>query len=56
MMCQLATLVGLRLVVKSGGTGDILEGSTKWRANVGWEMVRDMARGVAFDVESYIIE
>ncbi|KAL2041811.1 hypothetical protein N7G274_005595 [Stereocaulon virgatum] len=56
IMCHLATLVGLRLVVKSGGTGDILEGSTKWRANVGWEMVRDMARGVAFDVESYLME
>ena len=56
IICQLATLVGLRLIVKSGGAGDILEWNTKWRVNVGWEFVRDVARGVAFDVESYIIE
>ena len=56
MMCQLATLVGLRLVEKSGGAGDVLEGNTKWRVNVGWEFVRDVARSIAFDVESYIME
>ncbi|KAK3170045.1 hypothetical protein OEA41_009430, partial [Lepraria neglecta] len=33
IMCQLATLVGLRLIVKSGGAGDILEWNTKWRVN-----------------------
>lgn len=57
-MCQVATLVGLRLVVKAGGGGggDVLEGGGKLRVNVGWEFVRGVARGVGFDVESYIIE
>lgn len=57
-MCQVATLVGLRLVVKAGGGGggDVLEGGVKWRVNVGWEFVRGVARGVGFDVESYIVE
>lgn len=55
-MCQLATLVGLRLVVKSAGVGDILEGGAKWRVNVGWEFVRAVARGVKFDIESYLVD
>ena len=56
MMCQVATLVGLRLIVKAGSGGDILEGGAKWRVNVGWEFVRGVARGVKFDVESYLTE
>lgn len=57
-MCQVATLVGLRLVVKTGGAGggDVLEGGGKWRVNVGWEFVRGVARAVGFDVESHIVE
>ena len=55
-MCQLATLVGLRLMVKSGGAADILEGGAKWRVNVGWNFVRGVARGVKFDIESYLVE
>ena len=56
IMCQFATLVGLKLVVKSGGGGDVLEGGAKWRVNVGFEFVRELARGVGFDVERYLIE
>ncbi|CAF9937466.1 hypothetical protein IMSHALPRED_011149 [Imshaugia aleurites] len=56
IMCQVATLVGLRLIIKAGGAGDVLEGGGKWRVNVGWEFVRGVARGVNFDVESYLIE
>lgn len=61
-MCQVATLVGLRLLVKAGGAaggGDMLEGGGgggKWRVNVGREFIRGVARGVGFDVESYIVE
>ena len=54
-MCQVATLVGLRLIVKAGGTADILEGGSKWRVNVGWEFVRGVGRGVGCDIESYFI-
>ncbi len=56
IMCQLATLAGLRLMVKSGGTGDMLEGATKWKVNVGWEFVRGIASGVGFDIENYLHE
>ncbi|KAK4694369.1 origin recognition complex subunit 5, partial [Lecanoromycetidae sp. Uapishka_2] len=55
-MCELATLVSLRLVVKSGGVGDMLEGGAKWRVNVGWSFVRNIARGAKFDIESYLAE
>lgn len=57
-MCQLATLVGLRLVVKAGGGagGDAVDGGGKWRVNVGWEVVRGVARVVGFDVENYLVE
>lgn len=55
-MGMVATLVGLRLVVSAGG-GDVLgEGGGKWRCGVGWEFVREVARGVRFDIESYLIE
>lgn len=56
IMCQLATLAGLRLMIKSGGTGDILEGATKWKVNVGWDFVRGVASGVGFDIEHYLHE
>ncbi|KAL9125784.1 MAG: hypothetical protein Q9217_005063 [Psora testacea] len=62
VMCQFATLVGLRLVVRAGagsgggGAGDVLEGGGKWRVNVGYEFAREVARGVRFDVDSYIME
>ncbi|CAD6588702.1 MAG: hypothetical protein ASARMPREDX12_003415 [Alectoria sarmentosa] len=56
IMCQVATLVGLRLIVKAGSGGDVLEGGGKWRVNVGWEFVRGVARGVSFDVENYLTE
>lgn len=57
VMCMFATLVGLRLVVKAGGgPGDVLEGGGKWRCNVGWEFVRGAARGVKFDLESFVME
>lgn len=56
MMCQVATLLGLRLIVRAGGGGDVLEGGGKWRVNAGWEIVRGVARGVNFDVENYLTE
>ena len=56
VMCTVATLVGLRLMVRAGAGGDILEGGGKWRCNVGWDFVNNIARGVKFDIESYLIE
>ena len=55
-MCQVATLAGLRLMVKAGAGVDVLEGGGKWRVNVGWEFLRGVARGVKFDIENYLTE
>ncbi|KAL9101110.1 MAG: hypothetical protein Q9163_003604, partial [Psora crenata] len=59
VMCQFATLVGLRLVLRAGagaGAGDILEGGGKWKVNVGYDFVRDMARRVRFDIDDYLMD
>jgi len=56
VMCMITTLVGLRLIIKAGVKGDLLEGWGKWRCNVGWDFVNNVARGVKFDLESYLVE
>ena len=56
-MTQIATLASLRLLVRmGGGSADVLDGQTRWRINVGWEFVREVARSVRFDVENYLAE
>ncbi|CCX04234.1 Similar to Origin recognition complex subunit 5; acc. no. O43114 [Pyronema omphalodes CBS 100304] len=52
---QIATLTSLRLVVKTTSS-DPLDGSAKWKVNVGWEYIRGIARSVKFDIEDYMIE
>jgi len=54
VMAQVAMLASRRLLVKTGG-GDVLEGG-KWRVNVGWEFVGRVARGVGFEIESWLVE
>jgi len=56
LMTQIATLASLRLLVRTSVAADALEAQTKWRVNVGWDYVRNVARGVGFDVESYLAE
>ena len=58
-MCAVSTLMSLRLINRAGaaGGGDgILEGGGKLRCGVGWDFVLGVARGVRFDIDSYIIE
>ena len=55
-MCMVATLAGLRLLVRVGVGMDALEGGGKWRCSVSWEFVSDVARGVRFDIENCLIE
>lgn len=50
------TLESLRLVGKTSGNADELEGGTKWRVCVGWDVVRDIARGVGVEVEDFVGE
>lgn len=55
VMAQIATLLKLGLVVRAG-TGDGELGGGKWRVNVGWEVVRGLARGVGCEIENYFAE
>ncbi|PUU74591.1 origin recognition complex subunit 5 C-terminus-domain-containing protein [Tuber borchii] len=52
---QIATLTSLRLLTKASAT-DVLEASTKWRVNAGWDYIRHVARSVKFDIEDFIAE
>ncbi|KAI9744246.1 MAG: hypothetical protein M1818_002398 [Claussenomyces sp. TS43310] len=52
----IATLASLRLLVKTSANADVLDASTKWRVNVGWEVVRGLARSVGVEVEDYITD
>lgn len=57
MLTQFATLVGMRLIVRAGAGADPLEaGGGKWKINVGGTYVRQVARGLRFDMDSYILE
>jgi len=63
---QVATLAGLRLLVRSGaggasvggagGGGDALDAGARWRVNVGWEEAVTVGRGVGFEMEEFIDE
>ncbi|GAB7366633.1 hypothetical protein MBLNU230_g8617t1 [Neophaeotheca triangularis] len=56
---QIATLVRLRLVVRSGiGGGDVLDAGGKWKVGgmVGWEYVSALAGGVGMRVGDYLAE
>jgi origin recognition complex subunit 5 len=51
-----ATLASLRLVVKTSPVADALDGLTKWKVNVGWDVVRVLARSVGVEVEDYVVD
>lgn len=49
--------MSLRLIVASSTTAaDVLDGQARFRANVGWEYVRRLARSVEFEIEDYLCE
>lgn len=54
----IATLASLRLLVKLGATSatDTLDGGSKYRIAVGWEVVRGIARSVGVEAEDYLAE
>jgi origin recognition complex subunit 5 len=52
----IATLASLRLVTKGSQGGDPLDGGTKWRVNVGWEVARSMARSVKVELEDFLLD
>ena len=56
LMTQIATLVSLRLLITSAASADILDATTKWKVNLSWGAVQQMARSVRFDLEDYLAE
>jgi origin recognition complex subunit 5 len=54
----IATLASLRLVVRTSASAsaDALDAGAKWKVNVGWEVVRGVARSVGVEVEDFVIE
>ncbi|CAG8953780.1 hypothetical protein HYFRA_00006671 [Hymenoscyphus fraxineus] len=54
----IATLTSLRLLIRMGSvsTGDVLEGSAKYKVAVGWEVVRGIGRSVGVEMEDYLAE
>jgi origin recognition complex subunit 5 len=52
----IATLASLRLLVRVGGGGDMMDRGGKWRINVGWEVIRGIGRSVGVEVEEWLIE
>jgi origin recognition complex subunit 5 len=57
---QIASLSSLRLLVRTAsiGSSDPLEPGGKWRVGplVNWEYVRDLARGLDFNITDYVAE
>lgn len=54
---QVATLTGLRLLVRGGTTaGDVVEAGARWRVNVGWEYAVTVGRSVGFEMEEFVAE
>lgn len=54
----IATLASLRLLVKVGAVNaaDTLDGGSKYRVTIGWEVVRSIARSVGVEAEDYLAE
>jgi origin recognition complex subunit 5 len=54
----IATLASLRLLVKIGAANvtDTLDGGSKFKVAVGWEVVRAIARSVGVEAEDYLAE
>lgn len=51
-----STLASLRLLVRAGGAGDVMDRGGKWRINVGWEVVRGIGRSIGVEVEEWLID
>jgi origin recognition complex subunit 5 len=58
IMMAIATLASLRLIVKMGpaNAADMLEGGSRYRVAVGWEVVRHVARSVGVEAEDYLTD
>lgn len=51
---QISTLTSLRLLQRTGASGDILDPGCKWRVDFGWDYVQAVGRNVGFEVEEWV--
>lgn len=58
LLSAFSTLVSLRLVSRLGGVAgaDLLDGGSRYRVNMGWEVVRGIGRSVGIEVEYFVAE
>lgn len=56
ILTQVATLAGLRLLIKLVSSADVTDANTKWKVNVGWEYVLGLARALRFEVEDFLVD
>ena len=56
IMTGIATLTASRLILRTGGGGDPLDEGTRWRCNVGWEVVVGLGRSVGLEVGEWVDE
>ena len=56
VVMAVATLASLRLLVRVGVSGDVMDRAGKWRVNVGWDMVRALGRSMGVEMEDWLIE
>ncbi|ODV85503.1 hypothetical protein CANARDRAFT_198347 [[Candida] arabinofermentans NRRL YB-2248] len=55
LMNELATLSSLKSIDKLK-IGDTIGGTTKWRCNVSWDVIKKFSEDVSFEVEEYLAE
>ncbi|CAN6606950.1 origin recognition complex subunit 5 [Trichomonascus vanleenenianus] len=53
---QISTLRTLRLVITASSSADALDAKAKWKVNVSWTLVQQLARDIDFPIEDYLIE
>lgn len=59
LLTAISTLASLRLVTKVGNAAsgaDLLDGGSRYRVNVSWEVVRSVGRSVGIEVEDFVAE
>lgn len=56
MGTAVATLASLRLLVRVGGGGDLMDRGGKWKVNAGWETIRGLGRSIGVEVDEWLME
>lgn len=59
LLTAISTLASLRLITKVGNAAsgaDLLDGGSRYRVNVSWEVVRNIGRSVGVEVDEFIAD